>query len=109
MDHLLVGPGGVWAVEVKVRPVTINVAGDQWTFDKYDRYGNLVGHGALVDRRNRSWGRQVTEVAYELERFIFSRGVLTSVRGWRLDRAGLRQLQPAGGLGLAAEHSGRQV
>src|SRR3954468_14557659 len=66
--------------QVKVRPVTINVAGDHWTFDKYDRYGNLVGHGALVDGRNRSWGRQVTEVAYELERFIFSRGVLTSVR-----------------------------
>src|SRR4051794_24563465 len=80
VDHLLVGPGGVWAVEVKVRAVTINVAGDHWTFDKCDRYGNVVGHGALVDGRNRSWGRQVTEVADELERFILSRGVLTPVR-----------------------------
>lgn len=80
MDHLLVGPGGVWAVEAKARAVTINVAGDHWTFEKHDRYGNLVGHGALVDGRNRSWGRQVTEVADELERFIHSQSVLASVR-----------------------------
>ena len=35
--HLLVGPGGVWAFEVKVRAVRVHVDGDRWWFEKFDR------------------------------------------------------------------------
>lgn len=80
VDHLLVGPGGVWAIEVKVRAVRVHVAGDQWWFEKFDRYGNRVEQGVLADRRGRSWGRQVTDIARELEAFLASRGQHVSVR-----------------------------
>jgi hypothetical protein len=80
VDHLLVGPRGVWAIEVKGRGVRVNVDGDRWTFDKYDRYGNLIQSGALTDRRGRSWGRQVSDVAADLERFLGSRGVPVPVQ-----------------------------
>ncbi len=80
VDHLLVGPGGVWAIEVKVRAVRVHVAGDRWWFEKFDRYGNRVEQGVLEDRRGRSWGRQVTDIARELEAFLTSRGQRLSVR-----------------------------
>lgn len=80
VDHLLVGPGGVWAIEVKVRGVQIHVAGDQWRYEKFDRYGNRVEQGVLADRRGRSWGRQVADVAGELEAFLASRGQDVNVR-----------------------------
>ncbi|MDL4814263.1 nuclease-related domain-containing protein [Actinomadura opuntiae] len=74
VDHLLVGPCGVWAIEVKGRGVRVHVTGDDWRFEKFDRYGNLVESGVLADRRGRSWGRQVSEIAGELEKFLRSRG-----------------------------------
>lgn len=55
VDHVLVGPRGVWAIEVKGRGVRVNVTGDEWWFDKFDRYGNLVERGVLADRSGRSW------------------------------------------------------
>lgn len=79
IDHLLVGPGGVWAIEVKGRNVCVHVQGDYWSYEKYDRYGNLVGQGALTDRRGRSWGRQVSEPASALQTFLATRGVYTTV------------------------------
>ncbi|MEU4822332.1 nuclease-related domain-containing protein [Actinomadura citrea] len=80
VDHLLVGPGGVWAVEVKGRGVRVHVTGDDWRFEKFDRYGNRVESGVLADRRGRSWGRQVGEVAGALEEFLRSRGTPVPVR-----------------------------
>ncbi|GAB2630592.1 hypothetical protein GCM10027168_72660 [Streptomyces capparidis] len=80
VDHLLVGPGGIWAIEVKGRAVRVHVQGDHWTFEKYDRYGNLVDSGVLADRRGRSWGRQVSEVAAALGEFLASRGMPVPVR-----------------------------
>ncbi|WP_242884436.1 nuclease-related domain-containing protein [Actinomadura litoris] len=74
VDHLLVGPFGVWAIEVKGRGVRVHVNGDEWRFEKFDRYGNRVETGALADRRGRSWGRQVSEIAGDLEKFLRSRG-----------------------------------
>lgn len=59
VDHLVVGPGGIWAIEVKGRGVCVHIDGDQWRYEKFDRYGNLVDQGILADRRGRSWGRQV--------------------------------------------------
>lgn len=80
VDHLLVGPAGVWAVEVKGRGVRVHVTGDDWRFEKFDRYGNRVESGVLADRRGRSWGRQVGEVAGALGEFLRSRGASVPVR-----------------------------
>lgn len=69
----------MWAVEVKRRGVRVHI-GDHWSFEKFDRYGNLRDSGALVDRGGRSWGRQVSDVAGELECFLASRGQPVTVR-----------------------------
>lgn len=79
LDHLLLGPRGVWAIEVKGRGIRVNVNGDHWSFQKFDRYGNLVEHGTLADRGGRSWGRQVTDIATDLEQFLRSRGTPVTV------------------------------
>lgn len=79
VDHLLVGPRGVWAIEVKGRGIRVNADGDHWWFEKFDRYGNLVAQDKLVDGGGRSWGRQVTDIAGELEWFLRARGITTIV------------------------------
>jgi len=42
IDHLLLGPRGLFAIEVKNLNATVHIDGDRWRADKYDRYGNLV-------------------------------------------------------------------
>ena len=79
IDHLLVGPGGVWAIEVKTKSVRVHIDGDAWSFEKFDKYGNLVDTGVLTDRGGRSWGRQVSDSARELETFLSSRGQAAKV------------------------------
>jgi hypothetical protein len=74
IDHLLAGPSGVFAVEVKYHNATVYISGDDWQFDKFDRYGNRVGQGRVEDRTGRSPSVQVNEPADELERFLRSRG-----------------------------------
>jgi hypothetical protein len=74
IDHVLLGPGGLFAMEVKHRNATVYVNGDNWQFDKYDRYGNLVEQGRIADRRGRSPSIQLNESAGELEQFLRSRG-----------------------------------
>jgi hypothetical protein len=74
IDHLLLGPRGLFAIEVKHRNATVHVHGDTWHFDKYDRYGNLVEQGLITDRRGRSPSVQLNESASELEQFLRSRG-----------------------------------
>lgn len=74
IDHLLVGPGGVFAMEGKHRNATVHVDGDRWSFDKYDRYGNLVEQGEIRDRGGRSPSMQVNDAADVLQNFLRSRG-----------------------------------
>lgn len=74
IDHLLVGPRGVFAMEGKHRNATVHVNGDRWTYDKYDRYGNLVDQGVITDRGGRSPSMQVNQAADELQTFLRSRG-----------------------------------
>lgn len=74
IDHLLVGPSGVFAIEGKHRNATVHVNGDRWTYDKYDRYGNLVDHGEITDRGGRSPSMQVNQAADELAKFLRGRG-----------------------------------
>ena len=73
IDHVLLGPRGMFTIEVKYRNATVNVDGDQWRFCKYDHYGNLVEQGWITDRRGRSPSVQLNEPTAELERFLRSR------------------------------------
>jgi len=76
IDHLLLGPNGLVAIEVKNINGTVHCEGDSWRVDKFDRYGNLVEQYSLGDRgaRHRSPSVQLNEPADALEEFLRSRG-----------------------------------
>lgn len=74
IDHLLLGPPGLIAIEVKYRNATVSCDGDDWTYVKYDRYGNEAEVGDLCDRAGRSPSEQLNEPADALEQFLASRG-----------------------------------
>jgi hypothetical protein len=74
IDHLLLGPRGLVAIESKHHSSTVHCDGDQWWFDKYDRYGNHVDRGPMQDRRGRSPSQQLNEPAAALEALLARRG-----------------------------------
>jgi hypothetical protein len=74
IDHILLGPRGLVAIEVKHRNATVHCDGSSWWYDKYDKYGNHVGRGELTDRRGRSPSEQLNEPADLLENFLQERG-----------------------------------
>jgi hypothetical protein len=74
IDHLLLGPHGLFAIEVKNINATVHVDGDRWRADKYDNYGNLVEQRPIADRKGRAPSEQLNEPAAELERFLHERG-----------------------------------
>jgi Nuclease-related domain len=74
IDQLLLGPRGLFAIEVKNLNATVHVDGDRWRADKYDNYGNLVEQRPVADRRGRSPSVQLNEPADDLERFLGQRG-----------------------------------
>jgi hypothetical protein len=74
IDHLLLGPRGMFAIEVKYHNATVYVTGDDWRFEKFDRWGNQVEQGRIADRTGRSPSVQLNEPADELENFLSSRG-----------------------------------
>jgi hypothetical protein len=74
IDHLLLGPRGLFAIESKHRNATVHCAGDRWWFTKYDNYGNVVGRGEMTDQRGRSPSEQLNQPARLLEEFLRSRG-----------------------------------
>jgi hypothetical protein len=76
IDHLLLGPRGMVAIEVKNINGTVHCDGDEWRVDKYDNYGNLVEQYTIGDQSNRqrSPSEQLNEPADELEDFLRSRG-----------------------------------
>ena len=80
IDHILLGPQGLIAIEVKNRNATVYINGDNWEFEKYDNYGNLVDEGRITDRRGRSPSQQLNQPADELERFLHSRRQQVSIR-----------------------------
>jgi hypothetical protein len=80
IDHLLVGPGGLFAIEVKNVNATVHIDGDRWQADKYDNYGNLVEQRLIEDRRGRSPSEQLNDSATELERFLHERGQPVAVQ-----------------------------
>jgi len=80
IDHLLLGPSGLFAIEVKNINATVHVDGDRWRADKYDNYGNLVEQHPVADRRGRSPSQQLGEPAADLERFLRERGQAVTVQ-----------------------------
>jgi hypothetical protein len=74
IDYLLLGPGGLFAIEVKYVNGTFAVTRERWHYVRYDRYGNRVGDGLLADARRRPPNVQLTEPLAMLEQFLASRG-----------------------------------
>ena len=72
IDYLLLGPGGLFAVEVKYVNGTFSITRDRWRYVKFDRYGNAVAEGVIEDggRRRRPPHIQLTEPAGQLEDFL---------------------------------------
>ena len=67
IDHVLVGPGGVFTVEIKYLNGTVHCDGDHWSRDKYDNYGNRVERQIVIaDRGGRSPSVQLRESADRL-------------------------------------------
>ena len=74
IDYLLLGPGGLFAVEVKYVNGTFRITRDRWRYVKYDNYGNAVEEGAVQDRGGRPPNVQLTEPLAVLEAFLAKRG-----------------------------------
>jgi hypothetical protein len=72
IDYLLLGPGGLFAIEVKYVNGTFSITRERWRYVKFDRYGNAVGEGVIEDggRRRRPPNIQLTEPAELLEEFL---------------------------------------
>lgn len=82
IDQILVGPRGVFAIEIKNTNGTVYCDGDRWWRDKYDQYNNLVETNKLIaDKRGRSPSRQVNESSDMLQTFLQKR--YPSVRVYR--------------------------
>jgi hypothetical protein len=79
IDHLLLGPPGLIAIESKHLNATVSCDGDDWRFEKFDRAGNLVERGNLSDRGGRSPSVQLNEPADMLEEFLSTRAGKVSV------------------------------
>ncbi len=81
IDHLLLGPRGLVAIEVKYHNGTVHCDGDDWWSDKYDQYGNLVEpRRRMSDRGGRSPSVQLNEPASQLEKFLDSQGCPVSIQ-----------------------------
>ena len=74
IDYLLLGPGGLFAVEVKYVNGTFRITRDRWQYVKYDNYGNPVEDGVVQDRGGRPPNAQLTEPLAVLEEFLAKRG-----------------------------------
>ncbi len=74
IDYLLLGPGGLFAIEVKYVNGTFAITRERWRYVRYDNYGNQVGEGILQDARRRPPNVQLAEPLAMLEQFLASRG-----------------------------------
>ena len=82
-DLVLVGPDGVWVIEVKTRRVRLYVAGpDHWHIDELSRSGRTQGRAEARDRggQGRVWGRQAGEAAGSLWWWLDRKGHAVPVR-----------------------------
>jgi hypothetical protein len=80
IDYLLLGPGGLFAIEVKYVNGTFAITRERWRYVRYDNYGNQVGEGLLQDARRRPPNVQLAEPLAMLEQFLASRGQSVRLR-----------------------------
>jgi hypothetical protein len=75
IDYLLIGPLGLFAIEVKYVNGAFRITPRQWLYRRSDSYGNEVGDvTTLADRGGRPPQLQLAEPLEQLERFIAKRG-----------------------------------
>jgi hypothetical protein len=80
VDGVLVGPGGVVAIEVKTYTGIISADGDQWRRQKVDNYGNPRERGPVTDGTGRSPSVQLNDVADALQTFLRRQRAAVTVR-----------------------------
>jgi Nuclease-related domain len=75
IDYLLIGPLGLFAIEVKYVNGAFRITPEQWLYRRSDGYGNEVGDvTVLADRGGRPPQVQLAEPLEQLERFLAKRG-----------------------------------
>jgi len=73
IDGILVGPEGIFAMEIKNTKGQVFCSGDKWWRDRYDNYGNLVEAEIPIEdggKRKRGPSLQLNEPAEELQKFL---------------------------------------
>lgn len=74
IDGILIGPTGLFAIEIKYRRGHLVINGDRWLMDKYDNNGKLVGR-LLEFKKGRSPSLQLNEPADALEELLRRKGI----------------------------------
>jgi hypothetical protein len=111
IDYLLIGPTGLFAIEVKYVNGAFRITPGQWLYRRSDGYGNEVGDVTLLaDRGGRPPQVQLAEPLEQLERFLAKRGQPVP---WRsvvlLNHPRTKIISCADGLGAEVLTSGRQL
>ncbi len=78
-DKIVLGPGGLWVVEVKNINAWIYVSGKDWIYERLDSLGLPVRTKAQ-DNSGRTWARQVLDVAEGLDEHLQRHGVIMPIR-----------------------------
>jgi len=74
IDQILLGPRGIFAIEIKNIKGLFHCDGDRWWYDKYDVYGNLVEtKKPLADKHRRGPSKQLNDSADQLQSFLAKR------------------------------------
>ncbi|WP_081752666.1 nuclease-related domain-containing protein [Kallotenue papyrolyticum] len=73
-DHVLVGPGGVWAIEVKHHAGVVQYIGDAWGYARIGLQG-VPRAGQITDS-----ARQAQRAALRLEALLRAHGIHTMVQ-----------------------------
>ena len=75
IDGLLLGPRGLFAIEVKHRNATVYIRGDEWQAQRFDKYGHSHGpRSPMQDAGGRSPSEQLTEPVAALSRWLRKNG-----------------------------------
>lgn len=110
IDYLLLGPGGLFAIEVKYVNGTFAITRERWRYVRYDNYGNQVSEGLLQDARGRPPNVQLLEPLGKLEEFLAGRGQPVRMRPvLLLNHPKARVSQCAGDVGVEVLTSTAQL
>jgi hypothetical protein len=74
VDHVMVGPLGIWAIEVKNQKVRLEVDGQDWIKQNLSNAGFGYEEAPATDRGGRPWGRQASDPASALGRRLAAKG-----------------------------------